>query len=202
MAGKSRCLTFSVPDIMINLDKMNSKFDLQNMDAAQLAKALSTHQNSLIKLVLIVGSLLCVGVMFNNYRISGEGVRTKMSQAQDKLDAIKGRDAAVQDLNGFKSSLPKKINEFELITLISNYAKASHVIITSLSPAESKDMGLYDIINVNFNGVSDNFKSMMIFLRKIEKSQSPLMINSWSGHEGDGGQITFVIQISAVIIHT
>ena len=99
-----------------------------------------------------------VGGMFNDHRIKDQDLRTQMSQAQEKLEVLKARDAAIKDLNNFKSSLPKKLNEFELITLISNYAKLYHVTITSLSPAESKDMGLYDIINVSFNAESDNFK--------------------------------------------
>ena len=139
--------------------------------------------------------------MFNDHRTKDQGLHTQMSQAQEKLEAIKTRDAAGQELDHFKSSLPKKINEFELITLISNYAKLYHVTITSLSPAESKDMGLYDAINVRFEAVSSDFKNMMLFLRKIEKSSSPLTVNTWSGHEGDDGKISFDIEISAVHIH-
>ena len=71
--------------------------------------------------------------MFNDYHIKEQDLRARMSQAQEKLEAIKARDAAIQDFNNFKSSLPKKLNEFELITLISNYAKLYHVTIILLS---------------------------------------------------------------------
>ncbi len=97
------------------------------------------------------------------------------------------------DINNFKSSLPNKLNEFELIALISKYAKLQHVAITSLSPAESKDMGLYDVINVSFEAMCDGFKDMILFLRKIEKSEFPLRVDSWSGHEAENGKITFSI---------
>ena len=50
-------------------------------------------------------------------------------------------------------------------------------------------MGLYDSIDVNFNANADSFKDMMLFLRKIEKSNSPLRINSWSGHEETAGKL-------------
>ena len=201
MAGQSWGLISIVLNIMLNLDKLNPQFSVEDLDAAKFAEALKKHRNSLITVVLIIGSLLMVGLMFNDHRIKEEGLRARISQAQKKLEVLKARDAAMGDLNNFKSSLPNKLNEFELIALISNYAKLCHVNIASLSPAESKDMGLYDIIHVSFNAVSDNFKDMMLFLRKIEKSNFPLRVDSWSGNEVKNGGISFVIEINAVLIH-
>ncbi len=201
MAGKSWGLISIVLNIMINLDKLNSPFNIKDLDAAKFTKILSEHKNPLIKIALIIVSLLMVGVIFNDHRIKEQGLRARMSQAQQKLEVLKARDAAIRNLNNFKSSLPKKLNEFEIITLISDYAKLHHVTITSLSPAESKDMGLYDVINVSFDAVSDNFKDMVLFLRKIEKSNFHLRVDSWSGHEAEDGKITFSIKISAVLIH-
>lgn len=186
---------------MANPDKLNSKIDLKNIDVNQLVSILSEHQVTLINLGLIIGSLLLVGGMFNDNRVKAQGIRLQMSQVQDKLVAIKSRDAAAKDLDKFKSSLPKRLNEFELTTLISNYAKLYHVSIPSLSPAESVDMGLYDAINVKFDASADNFKNMMLFLRQIEKSEYPLRINSWSGHELENGTIFFDIEVSAILIH-
>jgi len=202
MATKSRVLISTVHNIMINLDKITSNFDIQNLDAAQFTKILNEHQHSLIKGVLIIGTLLMAWSMFHDYRTKEQGLRTGMSQAQEKLDALKVRDGAVKDFNNFKSSLPNKLNEFELIALISKYAKLQHVTIISLAPAESRDMGYYDAIDVSFAASSGNFKDMVLFLRKIEKSVYPLKVNSWFGNEGEDGKIAFTIAISAVLIHT
>ena len=132
-------------------NKSKSQFNLQDIDTAKLTEALSEHQNTLDqrKLSLVIGSLfIAVGWMVNNFHLKEKDLRTQMSQAQDKLAVIKTRDAAVSALNEFKSSVPKKLNEFDLITLISDYAKAHHVsIFTAFSPAERKDMGIYDLIN-------------------------------------------------------
>ena len=201
MAGKSWGLKSIVLNIMLNLDKLNSQFSIKGLDTTKLAEALSKHQNSFIMFVLIAGSLLMAGLMFNDHRIKEQGLRAQISQAQEKLEVLKARDTAIENFNNFKSSLPKKLNEFELIGLISNYAKLCNVTIASLSPAESKDMGLYDAINVSFEAVSDNFKDMMLFLRKIEKSDFPLRVDSWSGNEVKNGGISFFIKISAVLIH-
>ena len=138
--------------------------------------------------------------MFNSH--SNKDLHSQISQLQQKMGVLKARDATIQDLNDFKSSLPKKVDESGLITLISDYAKIYHVKITSLAPAESRDMGLYDAVNANFNAVSDNFKNAILFLRKIEESKFPLRVNSWSGHEEQDGRITFAIEVSAVLIHT
>ena len=186
---------------MFNLDQLNSQLDLKNLDIAKLTKLASEHQNSFIKIVLIVGSLVIAGVLFNDYHVKDQDEHAKITELQGKLDAMKSREQAVTDLDNFKSSMSKKINEYELITQMSNYAKLCHVTITSLSPAESKDMGLYDLINVNFNAVSDNFKDLMLFFRKVEKSEYSLRINSWSGREADDGRVVFTIEISAVNIH-
>jgi len=202
MAVKSRCLTSIVPEIMLDFNKLNSQIDFNNIDADQLTKVISEHRNSFFNLVLIAASLLLAGVMFNDHRVKEQNLRVKMADIQDKLLALDAGDAAVRDLNKFKSLLPKKLNESDLITLISEYAKSNNIVITSLSPADSKDMGLYDAVDVNFNSASDNFKDMMLFLRKIENSDFPLTINSWSGHEEADGRITFTLEISAVNIHT
>ena len=176
--------------------------DLKNLDVNQLSKIINDHQNTVIKSVLIIGSLIGAVVMFNDHNAKEAAIRVQMTQAQQKIDALKTRDDSIKALATFKTSMPKKINEFELITLISNYAKSYHINIPSLSPAESEDKGLYDIINVKFNGLADNFKDMVLFLRKIEKSEFPLRIDSWAGQPDQNGAIAFEITISAVLIHS
>jgi len=185
---------------MIDLEKLNSQIDLKNIDPAKIISALAGHQNNLIKIVLIAGSLFAAWLMFNQYHGKEQSLHLQLSQLQQKIGVIKARNASNEDLNNFRSALPPKINEFDLITLLSNYVKLHHVTITSLSPAESKDMGLYDVINVKFVGQAYDFKSLMFFLREIEESKSSLMINSWSGHEEENGKIDFTISISAVVI--
>jgi len=187
---------------MLDLGKFNTQIDLKNIDPDELAKILVQHQYSMIKLVLVVGSFIILGAMFNDHRIKDQQLRAKMSQMQEKLQVINSSDVSNKDFDKFKSSLPKKLNENDLITLISDYARTNNIAITSLSPAESKDMGLYDVINVNFDAASDNFKNMILFLRKLERSDIPLMVNAWTGHEETDGRITFSIEISNVNIHT
>lgn len=201
MTGEPWGLISVFTNIMINLTKLNFQFNMKNFDAAKLTEALSGYQNFLIKLVLITVSLLIAGLIFNDHRLKDQDLRVLTSQAQAKLEVIKARDEAIRDLKNFKSSLPKKLNESELIALISNYAKLCRVNTVSLSPAESRDVGLYDVINISFNAVSHNFKEMMFFLRTIETSNFPLRVDSWSGNEGNNGEITFSINISAVVIH-
>jgi hypothetical protein len=185
------------------LDKITS--GIQDVDTDQLAsqvtKSITEHQNTLFKLVLIVGTLTIGVMIFNDHHAKEAGIRARISQAQEKLEAIKDRDAAIQGLGNFKSSIPKTINVFELIPLISNYAKQYNSNISSYSPDQSKNMGLYDVLNVHFDMVSDNFKDMMLFLRRIEKSNYPLRIDSWSGNKAEDGKISFTIEISAVLIH-
>jgi hypothetical protein len=202
MTVKQRDLESLAPDIMGIFDKLNSDFDLKNAGSVDhIIKNLGEYQNSLINVGLIVVTLIIAGVMFNDHRTKDQGLRLQMSQAQDKIEAVKARDAAIQNFNNFKSSLPKKLSEFDLITLISDYAKLYHVTISSLSPAESQDKGLYDVINVNFDAESDDFKGMMLFLRTIEKSNLSIRINSWSGKEEPDGKINFDAKIRAVVIH-
>jgi hypothetical protein len=182
-------------------EKTNSQFRLKNLETANLSQVLTEHQSSFIKIVLLLGVLIIGGLMFNAHRAKEQDLLSQVSLVQQKLDVIKARDAAIKDLNGYKSSLPKKLNEFELIALISDYAKLNHVTITSLSPAEGKDMGMYDVINVSFNATCDGFKDMVFFLSKIEKSTFPLRINVWSGRQEAKGKLNFAIEISAVLIH-
>ena len=47
----------------------------------------------------------------------------------------------------------------------------------------------------------DNFNDMMLFLRKIEKSDFPILIRSWNCHEEYDGRVNFTIVINAVLIH-
>jgi len=198
MAGRSRGLKSIALNTMVNL---NTQIDFKDINLKQITKSLTEHQNTLIKLVLIGGSLILAVVMFNNHRAKDAGLRTQVSQEQQKILAITAHETAAKDLTLFRSSIRKRLNEFELTVLISNYAKTYHIKIPSLSPGESKNMVLYDIIDINFNAVADNFKDMMLFLRKIEKSEYPLRVNSWSGAEDQSGEITFEINISAVLIH-
>ncbi len=185
---------------MINLDKLNSNLDINNLDFTQIPKILIENQK-IVMIIIFIGALLIAGGMFKDYRIKEQNLRARMSQEQEKLGVIKSRDAAIVDLNNFKSSNPKEIDQFELITQISNYANLYHVTIVSFRPPEKKDMGLYDALNFSFTAVSNSFKSMMLFLRNIEKSDLPLRIDTWTGSPGEDGKISFDIGTSAVHIH-
>jgi hypothetical protein len=185
---------------MINLDKLNSQIDLNNIDPAQIVKILVENQKPVI-IVVIIGSLIVAGMMFNDHHVKETALRTRMSQEQAKLDVIKARDKASQDFIDYKSSIPKELNVFELITLIQNYAKSYNDTVISYTPSQSKNMGLYNIIAVRFDMVSNDFKDMMLFLRKVEKSNFPVRVDEWSGHEGDDGKISYTIEISAVLVH-
>lgn len=187
---------------MANMDKLNSQLNFDNFDVMDVIKFVLEHQNPLINLALILVSLFVAGGMFNDYRAKVQSLNTQMAQAQEKIGVIKDHDEAVGDLNNFKSALPKKLNEFELIGVISRYAKFYHVHIPSLSPADNQDMGLYDVISVTFSATTDDFKNILFFLRKIEKSDFPLRVDSWSGQEDGKGEISFSVKISAVLIHT
>jgi hypothetical protein len=201
-AGRSRVLLSKDLDFMVDLNKFNSLLDLKNLDVTQIVRLLGENLNTLIKFSVIIVSLIIAVMIFNGNHAKEKNMLVLMSQAQQKLDSIQARVAAVDNLNVFKTALPQKLNEFEVITMISEYAKSNHINIASLSPAESKDMGLYDSINVNIDATSDNFKDMILFLNNIEKSQAPLRIDTWSGHEVENGKITFSIAISAVFLHT
>lgn len=201
-ASKSRALQSGVADTMSDFNKTRPQFSMEDVDASQLTKALSEHQNTVIKIALVIGTLGLGVMMFRDHHDKDRDIHVQMSQAQDKLNAMKALDASINDLDTFKSALPKKLNEVELISVVSSYAKLYHVNITSLNPAESRNMGLYDIINLSFSAGTDDFKSMMLFLRKIERSPYPLRIDTWYGHEGEDGRMTFDVNISAALIHT
>jgi len=185
---------------MINLDKINPQFDINNIDPAQLVKLLSDNQKIVVSVIAIV-ALVIAGSMFNDFHAKASSLHAQMTQEQSKLDAIKARDTAVNDLNSFKAAIPKELTVFDLVTLISNFAKSNNVTIASYTPSQTKDMGLYDEIDVHFDLASDDFKAMMIFLKQIERSKYPVMIHSWIGHEDDSGKIIFKIAISAMLIH-
>lgn len=148
---------------MSNIDRSKKEFSLSDLDVEMLTKALSEHQNTAIKAVLVVVSLILAIVMFVDHHKKDQDMRIKMSQTQEKLNSIQSHNLAVIDLDTFKRSIRKNRNEVQLISLISKLAKSNNVIISSLDPAGNKDFGLYDITKVNFNLESDDYKSMMLF---------------------------------------
>lgn len=186
---------------MLNLDKINTSIDLSEIDFSRLVIGLAEYKK-FIKIFFIVVSLLIAGMIFNEFHHKEQAIKTSVAQAQEKLEVIKSRNTAIQDLGRFKSTLPKEMDQFQLITEISNDANLYHVTITSLYPPEVKNFALYSVLNFQFTAVSDNFRKMMLFLRSIEKSVPPLRIDSWQGNEGEDGKVSADIQISAVHINT
>ena len=115
----------------MDLDKLNSQISsMKDMDVAQLTKVMTEHQNTVIKAVLVIGSLALVFFMFNDYQKKTQALHSQVSLVQAKISAIKANNAALEDFKNFQSALPKKLNEIELITLISNYAKMYRISIS------------------------------------------------------------------------
>jgi len=184
----------------LDLEKIKSQLNLENFEASQIPQMLSQY-SMVVWFVFLIGALITAGVLFNTEHTKEQALHAQISQEQAKIALMKSRDAAIQDFNNFKSSLKPEINEVQLIKEISDDANLYHITFTSLKPGQSQNLGLYDAINVNFSAVASNFKDTMLFLRKIEKSPTPLRVNSWSGNEGADGKITSNLEVSAVHIH-
>ncbi|MDE2223034.1 MAG: hypothetical protein KGK03_08190, partial [Candidatus Omnitrophica bacterium] len=136
-------------------------------------------------------------------RSKAEALHRQVAREQAKLNVINELNKSVQNFKEFQSSLPRRLNEFELATQISKDADQYHINLPSFNSAvPSKDKGIYDVREFGFEATADNFRDAMLFLRKVEKSQPPLKVNNWSGHENPDGSITFDIDISAVHIHS
>lgn len=179
--------------------KLNYQIDFNNINMDQIIQILTQYQKLILKAVVILGALLIAGMIFNGYNAQNQSVRAQMTRVQQKLDVIAGRETAIKNLEDFKAAFPKGINEDKLIIQITKYATANGVSISSLSPAETQNMGLYDVIRVSLNGAARNYKAMVLFLRDMEKSPYLFKVDSWQG--GGHGQIDFAITMSVLTVH-
>jgi len=179
--------------------KLNTQIDLNNIDLNQIVQILTEYRNTALKLAVIIGALVVAGMMFNDCHTKEQVLRARISQVQQKLDVIASQQQAVKNLDDFKASFSKGINEDKIIPQITGYATAHGVSISSLSPTESQDMGLYDVIKVQLLGAAPDYKAMVLFLRDIEKSPYLFKVDLW---EANGrGEVDFTMEISAVHVH-
>lgn len=192
-----------VPDIMSDPLKLNSQFNLNNIDVDQIIQVLIEYRNTALKLAAMIVSLVVMGMMLNEHHIKEQVLRAQMSKVQQKLDVIASRQEAIKNLDDFKTSFPKGINEDKIITQITAFAPSQDVTINSLSPRESQDMGLYDVVEVSLTGAARDYKAMVLFLRAMEKSKYLFRVDSWMGGSNEGtGEVNFTMVISALHIHT
>jgi outer membrane murein-binding lipoprotein Lpp len=187
--------------------KLKPQFDLNNIDlnsidVDQIVQTLTQYKNAVLMAAVIIGTLIAAGMMFNNKQIKENALRKKVTQLQQKLDVIAGQKEAVKNLNDFKASFPLGINEDKIITQITSYAQAHDVIISSLTPRQKQDMGLYDVSKVDLSGAAHDYKSMVLFLRDMEKSKYLFKLDSWSGQINDStGSIDFRLEVSVMHVH-
>ncbi len=187
---------------MSDLKDLNSRFDINNIDINQIIEVLTRYLNTILKLAVVLGALVIAWMIFNDYRIKEQDLRLQMSQVQQKLDVIAGRQKAIGNLENLKSSFQKGINEDKIINQITSYATAHGVSISSLSPAESQEKTLYDVIRFDLSALAPDFQALVLFLRDIEKSKYFFMVDSWSlSQGGEQGGINFSMGISVVRVH-
>ena len=179
--------------------KLNYQIDFSNMNMDQIIQILTQYQKIILKSVVILGALFVAGMIFNGYNAQNQSVRAQMARVQQKLDVIAGREAAIKNLEDFKAAFPKGINEDKIITQITRYATANGVSISSLSPAETQNMGLYDVIRVSLSGSARDYKAMVLFLRDMEKSPYLFKVDSWQG--GGHGEVVFSMTMSVLTFH-
>ena len=184
---------------MLNLDKLNTQFDINNIDINQVIKAITENQKYIVILFVVVTSFLTFG-MFKDQHVKEQAIRDQLTQEQGKFPIIKARDASIKDLADFKATIPNEINVFDLINLIQGYAKSFNTTV-AYSPSQNTDKGIHNDLTISFQVVSDNFSDMILFIRKIEKSKYPLVVDSWTGQEGAGGAFSYSIEIRAVHLH-
>ncbi|MBF0503750.1 MAG: hypothetical protein HQL14_01490 [Candidatus Omnitrophica bacterium] len=180
--------------------KSNLPADLKSMDTDQIIQALTENLHVVLKSAVIVVALVVAGIMFNDNHSKEQGLRSRISQMQQKLDAITAQQKITKELEDFKASFPKGIDEDKIITQITVYATAHNLSISSFSPTDTQDMGLYDVINVDFKGTAPDYKALVLFIRDIEKSPYLFRVNSCSA-QGDT-ELSFSMKISVAHLHS
>lgn len=174
-------------------------FNVNKMSISQIIKTLFLYQNVIISGSLMVVFLFSSLMVFKNYYRKEVALHAKMAQVQEKLNVLNRQQQTIKDLNNFKISFSKVINEDTIVTQITSYASQRKISITSLSPAQAQDMGLYDVLKFSLSAVATNYQSMVLFLRDMESSEELFMVNSWKG-QGQG-EINFDMDISVLRIH-
>ncbi|MBF0511526.1 MAG: hypothetical protein HQL13_04265 [Candidatus Omnitrophica bacterium] len=195
-------MIFFVLDMMTPWQKLIVQFDLRNMDAKKFVGILKRRQNAYIQFLFIAVALIMAAGMIKGYYAQVQRFGISMSLGQEKLDMIKARNNVSVELKRMLELSPGYLNEFFLTKLIVDCAKLYHIHIPSLSPAQTRNMGLYDLLNVRFKATCGDFKDLLLFLRKIENAKMPVRVNFFSGEEVKGEGIVYTIEIGGVRIHS
>ena len=187
---------------MADVKKPTSQFDLNNINVDQIIQALGEYKYLVLKLVMIGATCVMIWMGYNDFQIKSQLIRSQISNAGQKIEAIAQQQKAVKNLSDYKEHLPSGFSGDKIISRITAYATDHKVSINSFSPAEIKNMGLYDMINVSLTGMAPSYKAMVLFLRAIEKSSFRLTVDSWSGTvNGQWGEVNFTVAISARSFH-
>ena len=183
---------------MFDFAKFNLKIDLKNLDINQLKQELVGRKTTVINALVIVGVVVILGCMLNNYRIHVSSLENQIVQMRAKMQVIATYQTGEKELKDFLLSLSKGLKRDKVISQMADYAAASHVSILSFSPGKVRDLGMYELVRVRLSIKANSYKDVLLFLRSIEKSPYVLRVESWKVINFQAGNFSCDVEISSL----
>ncbi len=176
----------------------NKPLDLKNIDAGDFIKELMKQKITVMKIVIFVVSAVLIGGLVSNFFKVKTNSQNEMAMLQEKLAVIERYKESKDKFNTFLTSLPKNIEENNLVNVLSDFAVQNNVEVLSFSGVRSQSFAYYDVYTVEMNIRVDSFKAAVVLIKAIEGSSSALRLDSFSISGIESGSMSIKLMISTI----
>ncbi len=158
---------------------LNKISDLKSIDIQELVSLLWQKRNSLLIGVVIILGLIVAVALYSNFNNQKKKYEQQISLANEKISKVTNLNMAIHNHEEFLKTLPKKLDQENLLSVLADWATQFNVEVRSASPLKNKEEKLWDQGGVILQLQAKDFKDIMRFLHAIEKSEYAIRVDSW-----------------------
>ena len=158
---------------------LNKSLDINNIDINDLISRFLSQKVVIANIIVVVLGLLGGYYLYNNFTHQKQAAQQNIAMLQEKLATISTYQTTKKQFDEFKNTLPKSIDEDNLVDALSNYAIQNNVEVVSFSPVTSSDSAYYTRSSVDMNVRAKDFKQLVLFIKTLESEQMVLRLENY-----------------------
>lgn len=181
---------------------LNKSFDPKSIDINELLSKILSQKVVAVNIVIVISALAGAYFIYNNFLQQKRIADQNIANLQEKISTITTYQTTKQKFDDFHKALPKPVAEESLVNVLSDYAVQNSVEVISFSPVSTKEYDYYDLISVEMNVRSKEFKNLVLFIKAIESENQVIRIENYRfGILNELGQ-NLILRISTVRVKT
>ena len=154
--------------------------DLKNINIAQIKEWVKFRPDIFVNVLMIGLTLFATIQIFSWHQSKLKKLNEEIALMNDRLESLDEEKTIKKNYEGFLKTFPPFLTREQLSSKFSDFAILNKIQILSFNPSDSKSNKYFTLDSYRLTLLTENYNSIVSFVKAIENSTASLRISRWS----------------------